>query len=62
MRSEIGQVMHSLILLNSGKDDGYVNYMPEFCRRKQESIWMLLAKSKHMTTCSERWVTPHTQK
>ena len=34
MRSEIEQVMHSLILLNSGKDDGYVNYMPEFLQKK----------------------------
>ena len=34
MRSEIEQVMHSLILLNSGRDDGYVNYMPEFLQKK----------------------------
>ncbi len=34
MRSEIEQVMHSLILLNSGKNDDYVIYMPEFLQKK----------------------------
>lgn len=29
-RSEIEQVMHSLIILNSGKKDGYTVYMPEY--------------------------------
>ena len=29
-RSEIEQIMHSLIVLNSGKTDGYTVYMPEY--------------------------------
>ena len=33
-RSEIEQIMHSLVVLNSGKTDGYTVYMPEFLLSK----------------------------
>ncbi len=33
-RSEIEQIMHSLILINSGRADGYTLYMPEYLQKK----------------------------